>query len=764
MNRAALAFLLFSLALRADEPSGARLPDTAALDLDGDLSTRMMDGLHRFAEAKIAASVQERPNHWRRDLSSAAAYARSIEPNRAHLAGMIGLVDPRTAVRLEHFGAGRSAGLAGSSPLFRAYQVRWSVLEGVDGEGLLLEPERSPLGAAVALADADQTPEQIAGLAAGIPPAAQFARRLAENGFRVIVPALVDRDDSWSGNEAIAFTNQPHREWIYRQAYHMGRHILGYEVAKVLAAAEWLRGGGAAKVGVAGYGEGGLVAFYAAAVDAGVDACLVSGAFDPQERPWEEPLYRNLFGFKREFGAAEVASLISPRGLVVEYSAFPNVTGPPPVREGRRGAAAGALRTPAFAAVEAELKRARTLVPPDVPEPRLVSSGGAATGPGSREALAAFAALLGVRSPMTISATPPREARAQFAPRERAQRQVRQLEAHVQKLLVDADARRDRLFLTGKFSEARQLAPHMERAREYRRYVRQEVLGEFSDPLLPPNPRSRRVYDRPKWTGYDVVLDVFPDVLAWGVLLLPKDLAPGERRPVVVCQHGRGVLPKDTIEGDAAAYHDFAARLADRGFIVFAPHNPYRGEDRYRFLSRKANAVKATLFSFILAQHEQILRWLASLPNVDPDRIAFYGLSYGGETAVRVPPLLERYCLSICSADFNDWARKVVSTANRYSFMFTIEWEMPYFDMGRTASYAELAALMIPRPFMVERGHADPVAPDEWVAYEYARVRRLYDQLGLGDRTEIEFFDGGHTIHGEGTFRFLEKHLNWPKK
>ena len=56
---------------------------------------------------------------------------------------------------------------------------------------------------------------------------------------------------------------------------------------------------------------------------------------------------------------------------------------------------------------------------------------------------------------------------------------------------------------------------------------------------------------------------------------------------------------------------------------------------------------------------------------------------------MRVPPLLERYCLSICSADFNDWARKVASTDAKYSFMFTVEWEMPYFDMGSTFNYAE---------------------------------------------------------------------------
>jgi hypothetical protein len=63
---------------------------------------------------------------------------------------------------------------------------------------------------------------------------------------------------------------------------------------------------------------------------------------------------------------------------------------------------------------------------------------------------------------------------------------------------------------------------------------------------------------------------------------------------------------------------------------------------------------------------------------------------------------------------------------------------------------------------MVERGHFDGVAPDETVAYEYAKVRFLYEaKLGIGDRTEIEFFVGPHTINGKGTYAFLREHLNW---
>ena len=88
------------------------------------------------------------------------------------------------------------------------------------------------------------------------------------------------------------------------------------------------------------------------------------------------------------------------------------------------------------------------------------------------------------------------------------------------------------------------------------------------------------------------------------------------------------------------------------------------------------------MFSPIIASHQQILNWLPTLPFVDGKRMAFYGHSYGGETAVRVPPIVEKYALSICSGDFNDWSRKVASTDSDYSFMFSIEWEMPYFNMA----------------------------------------------------------------------------------
>ena len=59
------------------------------------------------------------------------------------------------------------------------------------------------------------------------------------------------------------------------------------------------------------------------------------------------------------------------------------------------------------------------------------------------------------------------------------------------------------------------------------------MIGRFDYELLPANPRSRQVYDEPAYTGYEVVLDVLPDVIAYGILLVPKDVPEGQRRPVV---------------------------------------------------------------------------------------------------------------------------------------------------------------------------------------------------------------------------------------
>jgi dienelactone hydrolase len=745
------------------------LEHTAPLDLRGDLAAQMVEGIHRYLDGATAATVDDREKLWKRDYQSAERYGESVAPNREHLRRIIGAVDqrlPATDIRID--AADPEAQVIASGAGYKVYAVRWPVFEGVDGEGLLLEPVSGPVARVVAVPDADWTPEMLAGLAPGVDVNAQYARRLAENGCEVLIPVLIDRTDTWSGIPGIRMTNQPHREWIYRMSYEVGRHIIGYEVQKVLAAVDWFAKRNEehlAPIGVAGYGEGGLLALYSAALDPRIDVTLVSGYFQRREGLWTEPIYRDLWGLLREFGDAEVASLIVPRALVVEASRGPHISGPPSPSQERQGAAPnGTLADPPLDSVRPEVERAKsyfTRLGADQ-HLRLIVSGDGHGLAGSEAALQAFVELLGVRGALRPSGILPESTRPGVDPGERLHRQFDQLVSYTQRLIAKSDDRR-----AAFWSKADSSTPERwnQTTRFYRDYIWDEVIGRLPPPALPANPRSRLVYDEPKFRGYEVVLDVWPDVFAYGILLVPKDIRPGERRPVVVCQHGLEGRASDVAspQADERGYHRFAVKLAEQGFVTYAPQNPYIGEDRFRLIQRKGHPLKLALFSFILGQHQRTLEWLASLPFVDPERIGFYGISYGGKTAVRVPPLLDGYALSICSADFNEWVWKTTSVDSRYSYMLTPEYDMLEFDFANVVNYSDLAKLMVPRPFMVERGHNDVVAPDEWVAYEFAKARWFYDiQMRLPERIAIEFFNGPHEIHGEGTFEFLHRHLRWP--
>jgi cephalosporin-C deacetylase-like acetyl esterase len=502
---------------------------------------------------------------------------------------------------------------------------------------------------------------------------------------------------------------------------------------------------------VYGYGEGGLVAFYAAAIDERIQTAVVSGYFQPREDLWREPIYRNVWSLLKDFGDAEIAKLIAPRKLIVETRPGPTVTGPPKPDGQRRGAAPGVLAPVPLESIRKEAERARHM-----------GANIEVAQDGITSLLTATRIRAGRSSPPNLTVKLDRGARQR--------RQIDELVEYSQRMVRDSERIRYE-----KLAKLDLKTPQgwTQSGKPLRDQVWNEMIGRLPAPTLPPNIRTRKSLSGVRWDGFEVVYDVFPDVYGYGVLLLPKDLKPGERRPVVVVQHGlegraQDMFGQPEVEqtgGKATTffyYRNIGSRLADQGFIVYSPQNPYIGENLFRQMQRQAHPLKLSLFSLILAQNERLLDWLTSLPYVDPARIGFYGLSYGGKTALRIPPLLDRYALSICSGDFNEWIVKLTTVDAKNTYIFTQEYEMWEWDQAHIANHAELAMLMAPRPFMVERGHRDGVGEDEWVSYEYAKVRRFYDEMGIGDRTTIEYFNGPHRINGVGTVEFLKKLLMRP--
>jgi hypothetical protein len=168
----------------------------------------------------------------------------------------------------------------------------------------------------------------------------------------------------------------------------------------------------------------------------------------------------------------------------------------------------------------------------------------------------------------------------------------------------------------------------------------------------------------------------------------------------------------------------------------------------------------------MVGQHRQLLRWLATLDGVDPGRIAFYGISYGGKSALRIPAVVEGYCLSICSSDFSDWVWRTVSSRHANGYLAHSEYEIFEFDLGNTFNYAEMAARICPRPFMAEQFPESDTAARRTLA-EFAKVRLLYESLGLADRvavTTYPSFQAQSTYKPRTTFDFLHRHLRRPEQ
>ncbi|MEO7649696.1 MAG: dienelactone hydrolase family protein, partial [Bryobacteraceae bacterium] len=309
------------------------LPGTRPLTPPADPVAKMVEGIRAYLLRVTEASLHGR------------------KPDRERLRYLIGAVDPRIPFAApERDGSVTSPAKIAETAAIEVFAVRWPVLDGVTAEGLYFQPKGSVKARTVVLPDAGQQPEESA-----------IAWRLASSGCEVLVPVLIDRNDTWSGNPKFRMTSQPHREYIYRMAFPVGRHIIGYEVQKALAAVDWFAKQSKRPIGIWGHGEGGLLALHAAAIDQRIDAAAVGGYFESRQKMRREPIYRNIWGQLKDFGDAEIASLIAPRKLVVETSRGPETRGPSTADAKRTGGAPGVLLSPTSEAAQLEAERARNL-------------------------------------------------------------------------------------------------------------------------------------------------------------------------------------------------------------------------------------------------------------------------------------------------------------------------------------------------------------------------------------------------------------------
>jgi len=744
----ATIIVLFSAAVFAQpveikKSPGGPLPGTAKLDWEGDVVEKLIDAADAFFLNETLETVKRQESFWNRNLSGGEAYEKSLEANRKELARILGVVDPRVAFEApEIINNLNRSGVIFETDHYAAYAVRWPVFDDYVAEGLLVEPKNGPPRQIdIVIPDAGEMPED-------------FIVTLCnadDKTVRTLIPPTVSRTLSefsapYPKSRKAQLTN---REFLYRAAFEMGRHLIGYEIQQVLALVDGHKNDPKTKnrpIGIRGHRDGGMIALYAGALDNRIDSVTVSGYFDNRNNMWEEPIDRNVFGRLERFSDAHLAAMVFPRTLKIITPENGIVEEIPR----GKGGAIGKIVPPTPQAVDAEAKLARAFVEPFARKSLRLDW---------LELSTSSTRPFGERSPTSLSLGE----RWPTVDENRERRMIDALDKHTQNILQRSPLTR-KLFMSKL--DMSSLDAYEKSAKYYKEYFENEIIGKFDKELLPLNVRSRQAYESDEILGYEIVLDVYPGMFAYGLLFVPKNLKPDEKLPTVVVQHGRNTRVEWMLENakmpgrDSSSMEGVLTRLARKGYITFAPQHLYVLEDKHRQVQRKAYPLKKTHFALMLSMQRQVVRFLAALPNVDKDRLAFYGHSYGGKSAMRLPPLIDEYKLVVASGDFGRYDVKMASTFYPCSFVFTEEYEMFAFDLGNTFNYSDLASLIAPRPFFIERGNFDGVGWDEEVGYEYGKVLHLYQaQLDIPERFGIDWFKGPHRVNAVKSFEFLDRFL-----
>lgn len=721
-------------------PPMISLQGTEPLKLPEDILERQRQQISEYFLKQIAATPNKRDKLWQPDFSSAQAFQSSVQVHRSRLRKILGLIEPRTGkpeIRvLQEDESVRVEDVA--IPLDTDFRL----------QALLFVP-RAPGQKAVAIAipPANQSREEFAGIARDMTPA-KWLTTLLEHRVAVAIPTIVERRADHPLCEKTG--GQDRRRILWRLGFIVGRTLVGLDVQQVLALGDFLASQpeiDSRRIAVFGKDQGGMTALYAAAVDERLAGATVIDYFQEREECWKEPIDQTLCGQLNEFGDAEVAALVAPRPLAI-------VSGPGE-----------------FPSVEAEVARARRFYQGLRLDKRLtaVQSPDDSLEAGASTIVEMLGATqTGNRPVLTVRIPEDRIEQSRDGYFESLYRYLR-------RLCEESDGVRSTYWNLDSTSPSDRL----QKAAKLRAELA-HLVGVIPDEGTPLHPRTALIGETDKFLAYEVLLDVVPGVEAYGHLLVPRMVAGNlvGRLPAVICQHGYGGAPKyvsgvgKDLESDwGPIYHRFGERLAERGYVVFAPYLsvPISPElpsthsaDLVNPLVRQAVCLGLMRSSIELAKLHRVVDFLQSLPFVDAQKIGYYGLSYGGYSAMWMGPLEPRLKITIISAYFNDWRLDLTYDKGYFG---KVHWSLPHEDFFNwnvlnRFTHTELIAAMWPHPVCIEYGLDDNSTNPEWHRLAWQDLRTKYVvPWSMADKIIDDVFVGPHEIHGIGTFFSLDRWL-----
>jgi dienelactone hydrolase len=280
---------------------------------------------------------------------------------------------------------------------------------------------------------------------------------------------------------------------------------------------------------------------------------------------------------------------------------------------------------------------------------------------------------------------------------------------------------------------------------------------------VPLRPEVLERTDQGDYLREKVIFDSEPfmSVPAW--VLTPKGIAPGERRPGVLCGHGHG-HGKNGVVGlgpDGQPQEDYnhaiAVHLVRQGYVTIAPDWRGFGEraDSEEWIPREwvdceksCDIIYLTVgyFGFHMLNLElwdgrKTLDYLLTRKEVDPARLGCIGCSFGGTMATYLSALDERIKVAVicCYMSTLDDALGFRRTPGYCGVQY-----MP--GLAKYGDISDVATLIAPRPLMVQSGERDTCFVKEDATVAAQRVQRAYQVIGEAEKFEFDLFPGVHEI------------------
>jgi dienelactone hydrolase len=244
-------------------------------------------------------------------------------------------------------------------------------------------------------------------------------------------------------------------------------------------------------------------------------------------------------------------------------------------------------------------------------------------------------------------------------------------------------------------------------------------------------------------------------------LLIPR--GPSRRRPAVLCLHQTIRIGKAEPAGLGPNPDlDYAAELAERGFVTLAPDYPNFGS--YVFDPYAHGYASATMKGIV--NHRRAVDLLRALPEVDPERIGVAGHSLGGHNALFLAAFDPRIKAVVSSCGFNSFAKYKGGDLTGWShkgYMPRIA-ELYGRDPARMPfDFTEIVGAIAPRPIFVNAPLGDRNFEVSGVRDCLEAARPIYERVfGAPGRLTAVHPDTGHSFPiaaREAAYAFLERWL-----